>query len=62
MGGIFIGWHLYGVAHICHVLFVCTLKVNAHLKNVGPCIDQLLDGPAKLDEIEIHGQLIGDCN
>ena len=50
----------YGMSQAGDKLFVREAYVdgdamNAHLENVGPCIEKILAGPASLDEISIHG-------
>ena len=54
-GCIYYGWDTCGDKLFCREAYVDGDAVNAHLANVGPLITRLLDGPAKLDSIEIHG-------
>jgi len=54
-GCIYYGWVKDGDKLKCREAYVDGKAVNAHLENVGPCIQALLaDGIAKLDEIFIQ--------
>ena len=55
-GCVYYGWDVVGDKLFCRESYVDGKAVNAHLANVGPCIEALLaEGVAKLDRIEIHG-------
>merc|ERR1712232_174148 len=54
-GCIYYGWDLDGDDLFCREAYLDASAVLAHLENVGPCIDKILAGPAKLKRIEFHG-------
>ena len=55
-GCIYYGWTICGDKLFCREAYVDGAAANAHLKNVGSLIGEILaDGVAKLDSIEIHG-------
>jgi len=54
-GCLYYGWTMCGNKLVCRETYKNGAAVLAHLQNVDSCIKQLLDGPATLDEISIHG-------
>eukprot|EP00929_Paragymnodinium_shiwhaense_P041570 TRINITY_DN2157_c1_g1_i1.p1 TRINITY_DN2157_c1_g1~~TRINITY_DN2157_c1_g1_i1.p1 ORF type:complete len:912 (-),score=368.51 TRINITY_DN2157_c1_g1_i1:215-2950(-) len=54
-GCIYYGWDIDGDKLFCREAYVNATAVLKHLENVGPCLDALLAGPAKLDRLEFHG-------
>lgn len=54
-GCLFYGFAVAGDAMVCREAYVDGDAVNAHLKNVGPCIEALLAEACELTEIKITG-------
>ena len=54
-GCVYYGWTKVGDKLFCREAYVDAAAVLAHLDNVGPCVGKILDGPASLDGIELHG-------
>ena len=54
-GCLFYGFAVAGDAMVCREAYVNGDAVNAHLKNVGPCIEALLASSCDLAEIKITG-------
>jgi len=54
-GCIWYGWDKVGDKLFCNEAYVDADAVAAHLENVGPCIEKILNGPAKLEGIAFHG-------
>lgn len=54
-GFTYYGWTKCENSLVCREAYKNGEAVLAHLDNVGACIGKLLDGPAELAEISIHG-------
>jgi len=54
-GCIFYSWHMSGDTLICREGFIDGESAIKHLSEVGQLKDTLVDGPASLDRIEVHG-------
>lgn len=54
-GCMWYGWNKLGDKLFCEEAYVDAAAVLAHLENIATCLEQMLDGPAKLDSIELHG-------
>eukprot|EP00946_MAST-07B_sp_MAST-7B-sp1_P003797 g3797.t1 len=55
-GCVYYGWTRTGDQLKCREMYADGAAVNAHLENVGPCIQAILaEGVAKLDKIDIQG-------
>jgi UDP-N-acetylglucosamine pyrophosphorylase/quinol monooxygenase YgiN len=52
---IYYGWQKCGSKLFCSEAYVSPQAVSAHLENIGSQFKAMLDGPAKLDNLEIHG-------
>jgi len=54
-GAVYYGWTRQGDKLFCREAYVDAAGAIAHLDNVGALVGKMLDGPASLDKIELHG-------
>ena len=56
-GCMYYGWSTCGEKLFCREAYVDAVAVLDHLENIAESVGKMLDGPATLDKIELHGPL-----